>query len=153
MAHTILIWDHQTVRVWRTSRSSASLIQEGEAQDLTALLALMDRAEETFHFGRLLVYLDIPALDHHIERVPKMSPKLQQQLLAQRKLKLYGDEKRSLASIEMGLQGEATHQFYLISSLPREITSAISGWALRNAVLLDGVYSLPYALTLSLIHI
>ncbi len=98
MAHTTLIWDHQTVRIWRISRSSASLIQEGEAQDLTALLALLDRAEETFHFGRLLVYLDSPALDHHIERVPKMAPKLQQQLLVQRKLKLYGDEKRSLAS-------------------------------------------------------
>ena len=126
--------------------SNKSLIQEGEAQDLTALLALLDRAEETFQFSRLLVYLDIPALDHHLERVPKMAPKLQQQLLVQRKLKLYGDEKRSLASIEMGLQGEATHQFYFISSLPHEIASAISGWALRNGVLLDGVYSLPYAL-------
>lgn len=147
MAHTILIWDHQIAQVWRTSRSSASLIQEGEAQNLTALLALLDRAEETFHFGRLLVYLDIPALDHHIERVPRMSQKLQQQLLAQRKLKLYGDEKRSLASTEMGLQSEATHQFFLISSLPHETTSAISGWALRNGVLLDGAYSLPYALT------
>ncbi|MEC7231052.1 MAG: hypothetical protein VXV91_07620, partial [Verrucomicrobiota bacterium] len=136
-----------SAQVWRTSRSSASLIQEGKAQDLTALLALLDRAEETFHFGRLLVYLDIPALDHHIERVPRMSQKLQQQLLAQRKLKLYGDEKRSLASTEMGLQSEATHQFYLISSLPYETTSAISGWALRNGVLLDGTYSLPYALT------
>jgi hypothetical protein len=123
------------------------LIQEGEAQDITALLALLDRAEETFQFGRMLVYLDIPALDHHIERVPKMAPKLQQQLLVQRKLKLYGDEKRSLASTEMGLQGEASHQFYLISSLPHGIASAISGWALRKAVLLDGVYSLPYALT------
>ena len=147
MAHTTLIWDHQTVRIWRTSRSGASLIQEGEAHDITALLALLDRAEETFQFGRMLVYLDIPALDHHIERVPKMEPKLQQQLLVQRKLKLYGDEKRSLASTEMGLQGEASHQFYLISSLPHEIASAISGWALRKAVLLDGVYSLPYALT------
>ena len=147
MANTTLIWDHQTVRIWRTSRSGASLIQEGEAQDLTALLALLDRAEETFQFGRMLVYLDIPALDHHLERVPKMAPKLQQQLLVQRKLKLYGDEERSLASTEMGLQGEATHQFYFISSLPHEIASAISGWALRNAVLLDGVYSLPYALT------
>ena len=147
MAHTTLIWDHHTVRIWRTSRSGSSLIQEGEAQDLTALLALLDRAEKTFQFGRLLVYLDIPALDHHLERVPKMAPKLQQQLLAQRKLKLYGDEKRSLASVEMGLQGEVTHQFYFISSLPHDIASAISGWALRNAVLLDGVYSLPYALT------
>ena len=147
MALTTLIWDHNTVRIWRISRSSTSLIQEGEAQDLTALLALLDRSEESFHFGRLLVYLDIPALDHHIERVPKMAPKLQQQLLVQRKLKLYGDEERSLASTEMGLQGEATHQFYLISSLPHEITSAISGWALRNCVLLEGVYSLPYALT------
>jgi len=147
MAHTTLIWDHHTVRIWRTSRSGASLIQEGEAQDITALLALLDRAEETFQFGRLVVYLDIPALDHHLERVPKMAPKLQQQLLVQRKLKLYGDEKRSLASIEMGLQSEATHQFYFISSLPHEIPSALSGWALRNGVLLDGLYSLPYALT------
>ena len=116
MAHTLLIWDHRTVRVWRTSRSSASLVQEGEAQDLTALLALLDRAEETSHFGRLLVYLDIPALDHHIERVPKMAPKLQQQLLVQRKLKLYGDEKRSLASTEMGLQGEATAIFISLAA-------------------------------------
>ena len=147
MAHTTPIWDHHTVRIWRTSRSGSSLIQEGEAQDLTALLALLDRAEETFQFSRLLVYLDIPALDHHLERVPKMAPKLQKQLLVQRKLKLYGAEERSLASIEMGLQGEATHQFYFISSLPHEIASALSDWALRNAVLLDGVYSLPYALT------
>ena len=147
MAQTTLIWDHDKVRIWRTSRSSVSLIQEGEAQDLTALLALLDSTKESSQFGRLLVYLDIPELDHHIERVPKMAPKLQQQLLVQRKLKLYGDEKRSIASTEMGLQSEATHQFYLISSLPHEITSAISGWALRNAVLLDGVYSLPYALT------
>ena len=66
MANTTLIWDHHTVRIWRTSRSGASLIQEGEAQDLTALLALLDRAEETFQFGRLVVYLDIPALDHHL---------------------------------------------------------------------------------------
>ena len=110
----------------------------------------LDRAEETFHFGRLLVYLDIPALDHHIERVPKMALNYSNNF-AQRKLKLYGDEKRSLASTEMGLQGEATHQFYLISSLPHEITSAISGWALRNSVLLDGVYSLPYALLVSTI--
>ena len=147
MVHTTLIWDHRTVRIWRTSRSGASLIQEGEAQDITALLALLNHAEEIFHFGRLLVYLDIPALDHHLERVPAIAPKLQQQLLAQRKLKLYGDEKRSLASTEMGLHSEATHQFYFISSLPLEIASAISGWALRNGVLLDGVYSLPYALT------
>lgn len=135
------------VRIWRTSRSGASLIQEGEARDITALLVFLDRAQETFQFGRLLVYLDIPALDHHLERVPKMAPKLQQQLLVQRKLKLYGDEERSLASIEMGLQVEATHQFYFISSLPHEIASTISGWALRNGVLLDGVYSLPYAVT------
>lgn len=147
MARTTLIWDHHTARIWRTSRSGASLIQEGEARDITALLALLDSAQETFQFGRLRVYLDIPALDHHLERVPKMAPKLQQQLLVQRKLKLYGDEERSLASIEMGLQGEASHQFYFISSLPHEIASAISGWALRSGVLLDGVYSLPYALT------
>ena len=102
MAQTTLIWDHDKVRIWRTSRSSVSLIKEGEAQDLTALLALLDSTEESFQFGRLLVYLDIPALDHHIERVPKMAPKLQQQLLVQRKLKLYGDEKRSIASTEMG---------------------------------------------------
>ena len=117
MARTTLIWDHHTARIWRTSRSGASLIQEGEARDITALLVLLDRAQETYHYGRLRVYLDIPALDHHLERVPKMAPKLQQQLLVQRKLKLYGDEERSLASIEMGLQGEATHQFFFISSL------------------------------------
>jgi hypothetical protein len=75
-----------------------------------------------------------------------MAPKLQQQLLVQRKLKLYGDEERSSASKEMGLQGEASHQFYFICSLPNEIASALSDWALRNAVLLDGLYSLPYAL-------
>ena len=99
MAH--VVWDHQTVRVWRTSRSGKRF---RKAKRRTSLLCWhLDRAEETFHFGRLLVYLDVPSLDHHIERVPKMAPKLQQQLLVQRKLKLYGDEKRSLASTEMGL--------------------------------------------------
>ena len=147
MAHTTLILDHHTARIWRTSRSGARLIQEAEAQDVTALLALLDSAEETLQIGRLRVYLDIPALDHHLERVPKMAPKLQQQLLEQRKLKLYGTEERSSAASEMGLQGEAAHQFYIISSLPHEIPSAIAHWALRNGVLLVGVFSLPYALS------
>jgi HSP20 family molecular chaperone IbpA len=147
MAHTTLIWDHHTVRIWRTSRSGARLIQEGEAQDVTALLLLLDRAEETLQIGRLRVYLDIPALDHHLERVPKMAPKLQQQLLEQRKLKLYGTEERSSAASEMGLHGEAAHQFYIVSSLPHEIPSAIAHWALRNGVLLVGVFSLPYVLS------
>ena len=86
MAHTTLIWDHHTARIWRTSRSGARVIQEAEAQDVTALLALLDSAEETLQIGRLRVYLDIPALDHHLERVPKMAPKLQQQLLEQNRV-------------------------------------------------------------------
>ena len=147
MARTTLIWDHHTVRIWRTSRSGAHLIQEAEVADVAALLALLDSAEETLQVGRLQVYLDIPALDHHLEHVPKIAPKLQRQLLEQRKLKLYGEEDRTSVATEMGLQGDSPHQFYFISSLPNEIPSAIGRWALRNGVLLDGVFSLPYALS------
>ena len=107
MARTTLIWDHHTVRIWRTSRSAADLIQEAEVADVAALLALLDSAEETLQVGRLRVYLDIPALDHHLEHVPKMAPKLQRQLLEQRKLKLYGEEDRTSVATEMGCRATA----------------------------------------------
>ena len=52
MAQTILIWDHDKVQIWRASRAGASLIQEGDAQDLTALLALLDKIEKSFQLDQ-----------------------------------------------------------------------------------------------------
>ncbi|MEC8189920.1 MAG: hypothetical protein VX033_01895, partial [Verrucomicrobiota bacterium] len=112
-AHTI-IWDHNTVRIWRISKSGGHLIKEANIEDISGFLSVLDAETKSLGISRIRIYIDLPSLDHHLERVPKIAPKLQQQLLQQRKIKLYGNEDRCWVATDMHLQREGAHQFYLV---------------------------------------
>ena len=146
MAYVSIIWDQSSVRVWKIKRSSAHFLKEFSAYDVTSLLSQLDAQLTELKITHLRLYVDLPELDHHIERVPKIAPKLRKQLLEQRKIKMYGNEARVLVSKEMDLDIEAAQSFYLISSLPEKISSLITDWALKNGILVEGIYSLPQSI-------
>lgn len=146
MANVSIIWDQSSVRVWKIKRSSAHFLKEFSAYDVTSLLSQLDAQLTELKITHLCLYVDLPELDHHIERVPKIAPKLRKQLLEQRKIKMYGNEARVLVSKEMDLDIEAAQSFYLISSLPEKISSLITDWALKNGILVEGIYSLPQSI-------
>ena len=145
-AHTI-IWDHNTARIWRSSKSTVLLLKQVSIEDITGFLSVLDAETKSLGISRIRIYIDLPSLDHHLERVPKIAPKLQQLLLQQRKIKLYGNEDRCWVASDMQLQREGAHQFYLVSSLPNSIAGAIANWALLNGVYLEGIFSLPFAMS------
>ena len=146
MANISIIWDQSSVRVWKIKRSSAHFLKEFSAYDVTSLLSQLDAQLTELKITHLFLYVDLTELDHHIERVPKIAPKLRKQLLEQRKIKMYGNEARVLVSKEMDLDIEAAQSFYLISSLPEKISSLITDWALKNGILVEGIYSLPQSI-------
>ena len=146
MAYVSIIWDQSSVRVWKIKRSSAHFLKEFSAYDVTSLLSQLDAQLTELKITHLRLYVDLPELDHHIERVPKIAPKLRKQLPEQRKIKMYGNEARVLVSKEMDLDIEAAQSFYLISSLPEKISSLITDWALKNGILVEGIYSLPQSI-------
>ena len=146
MAYVSIIWDQSSVRVWKIKRSSAHFLKEFSAYDVASLLSQLDAQVTELKITHLRLYVDLPELDHHIERVPKIAPKLRKQLLEQRKIKMYGNEARVLVSKEMDLDIEAAQSFYLISSLPEKISSLITDWALKNGILVEGIYSLPQSI-------
>ena len=146
MVASTIIWDHNALQIWRTSKSDARLLKKANVEDVTEFLSLLEAESKSLGISRIRIYIDLPSLDHHLERVPKIAPKLQQQLLQQRRIKLYGNEDRCWVASDMQLQREGAHQFYLVSSLPNSIAGAIAKWALQNGVYLEGIFSLPFAL-------
>ena len=149
MAHFSIIWDQSSVGIWKTNRSGAQLLKEFSADDVASLLSQLEAQAAALKITHLRLYVDLPELDHHIERVPNIAPKLQKQLLEQRKLKMYGDEARVLVSKKMSLDIEASQLFYLISSLPENISTLITGWTKANGILLEGIFSLPQSIAYS----
>jgi hypothetical protein len=148
MALTLIIWDHQTVCFWRTTRSGARLLHKAESNDVSQFLALLDSQAELLKIVRFRLYLDLPSLDHHLERVPKIAPKMQKQLLQQRKKMHYGDEERAWAAVPMRSRNLGTQQLFLVSNLSNDVPRAIGDWSLKRGIVLEGVFSLPYALSL-----
>ena len=146
MARTSIIWNHRNLQIWRLRGSRAELLHEAEVDSVDTLISVLEREAKELKISKLRVYLDRPELDHHIERVPQMTPKLRQQLLKQRKIKLYGNEDRVWVSHDMALNPAGAQHFYFISSLPNLISRAIAEWAFGNAILLEGIFSLPLAL-------
>ena len=146
MAYFSIIWDQSSVEIWKTKRSGAQLLKEFSADNVDSLLSQLEAQTAALKITHLRIYVDLPELDHHIERVPNIAPKLRKQLLEQRKLKMYGDEARVLVSKKMHLDIEASQLFYLISSLPENISTLITDWAKLNGVLLEGIFSLPQSI-------
>ena len=146
MAHFSIIWDQSSVGIWKTNRSGAQLLKEFSADDVDSLLSQLESQAAALKITHLRLYVDLPELDHHIERVPKIAPKLRKKLLEQRKLEMYGDETRVMVSKEMNLDIEASQLFYLISSLPENISTLITDWTKVNGILLEGIFSLPQSI-------
>lgn len=146
MARSTIIWNHRTLQIWRLRGSRAELLHEAEVDSVDAMISTLESEAKRLKISKLRVYLDRPELDHHIERIPEMTPRLRQQLLKQRKIKLYGDEDRVWVSHDMSLDPAGAQHFYFIGSLPNLISHAIADWAFENAILLEGIFSLPLAL-------
>ena len=126
MARTTIIWNHRNLQIWRLRGSRAELLHEAEVDSVDTLISVLESEAKGLKISKLRVYLDRPELDHHIERVPQMTPKLRQQLLKQRKIKLYGNEDRVWVSHDMALNPAGAQHFYFISSLPNLISRAIA---------------------------
>ena len=89
MAHVSIIWDQSSVRIWKTKRSSANFLKEFTAHDVVSFLSKLDTEIVALKITHLHIYVDLPGLDHHIERVPRITKKLRDQLLEQRKVTMY----------------------------------------------------------------
>lgn len=148
MGNTTLIWDHHRVALWRAGRKGCVNLAEGVASNVDAVVDFVDLHADALSITRLRVYLDLPDLDHNLERIPEIGSKLQKQLLEQRNKKHYGNEPRAWSASSMLLEGEAGHQFHFVSSLPQAYVLPLSRWALAAGVYFEGVYSLPQALSL-----
>lgn len=147
MGTTTLIWDQTRVVLWRAGRQGCVTLADGVASTAEAVVDFLESHADSLSISRLRIYIDLPALDHHLERIPQIAPKLQQQLLEQRKKKLYGEAPRAWSASPMHLNEQGPHHFYFVSSLPQDMTNALARWALAAGVYFEGIYSLPYALS------
>ena len=125
MAHISIIWDQSSVRIWKTKRASANFLKEFTAHDVASFLSKLDTEIVTLKITHLRIYVDLPGLDHHIERVPAITKKLRSQLLDQRKINMYGEEARVLVSKEIKLGMGHAQLFYLITTLPENISNIV----------------------------
>ena len=149
MAHISIIWDQSSVRIWKIKRSSANFRKEFTAHDVASFLSRLDSEMVSLKITHLRIYVDLPGLDHHIERVPRITKKLREQLLEQRKINMYGEEARVLVSKQINLGIEHAQLFYLITTLPENISKPITNWTRSNGIQLEGIYSLPQAVAYS----
>ena len=69
-----------------------------------------------------------------MERLPPLSGKLQRQLMAQRKEKLYGAVPRSWVAQAMELADKGSHTFHFVASLPEALSEPIARWALKSGI-------------------
>ncbi len=148
MGATTLIWDHNRVALWRAGSKGCVILAEGVASNIDAVVDFLELHADASSITRLRIYVDLPELDHNLERIPRIGSKLQKQLLEQRSKKHYGNESRAWSAISMLLEGEAGHQFYFVSSLPQGSVLPLSRWALAAGIYFEGIYSLPQALSL-----
>jgi hypothetical protein len=145
---TTLIWDHHRVALWRAGRQGCVMLADGAASNAEAVVDFLESHADALSISRLRIYVDLPGLDHHLERIPQIGVKLQKQLLEQRSKKNYGNEARAWSASPMQLEEKTAHQFHFVSSLPRDSVLPLARWALAAGVYFEGIYSLPQALSL-----
>jgi hypothetical protein len=117
-------------------------------EKVEGVLGFLKEHERKLRISHLTIYLDHPALDHHVERLPPLTGKLQRQLMAQRKEKLYGAVPRSWVAQAMELTEKGAHSFHFVASLPEALSEPIARWALKSGIVLEGIFSLPHALAM-----
>lgn len=148
MAQVYIIWDHGKLTAWRRKGKSAALLAEAPVEKVEGLLDFLKTHERKLRISHLTIYLDHSSLDHHVERLPPLSGKLQRQLMAQRKEKLYGAVPRSWVAQAMELTDKGSHTFHFVASLPEALSEPIARWALKSGIVLEGIYSLPQILAM-----
>lgn len=146
MARVNIIWDHGKLTAWRRKGKSAVMLAEAPVEKVEGLLDFLKTQERKLRISHLAIYLDHGSLDHHVERLPPLSGKLQRQLMAQRKEKLYGSVPRSWVAHAMELTEKGAHSFHFVASLPEALSEPIANWALKSGIILEGIFSLPHAL-------
>ena len=80
MSHISIIWDQSSVGIWKTNQSGAQLLEEFSADNVDSLLSQLESHATLLKITHLRLYVDLPELDHHIERVPNIAPKLRKPL-------------------------------------------------------------------------
>ena len=143
---TRVIWDHGEVRIWRAASRGVECLAEGQAEDAEALVAFLQLHSGLLSGSRLTLLLDHPLLDHRLERIPRMSKKLQRQLLEQRQQKTYGKEPRNWSALALPAEEAGTQDLRLVASFPAGLNGPVAAWALRAGIYLEGIFSLPAAL-------
>jgi hypothetical protein len=124
------------------------MLAEAPVEKVEGVLGFLKEHERKLRISHLTIYLDHPALDHHVERLPPLTGKLQRQLMAQRKEKLYGAVPRSWVAQAMELTEKGAHSFHFVASLPEALSEPIARWALKSGIVLEGIFSLPHALAM-----
>ena len=147
---TRVIWDHGEVRIWRSDKSTVACLAVGQAEDAEALVAFLQSHYRLLAGSRLTILLDHPHLDHRIERIPKITKKLQRQLLEQRQQKTYGKETRHWSAYALHIEEAGNQDLRLLASFPAGLNRPITAWALRMGIYLEGIFSLPAALAVSM---
>lgn len=147
MSKIVLVLDYTVAHVWRVNGSQVVRLAKESVGGVEEVCNLLSRTMRGFSDSTLRVLIDLPELDHHVERVPRMARKLQNKLLEQRKLKIYGNEPRSWVSAPLDAGAGDASDFYIIGSLPTKIPDAIAEWCQREGCCLEGVFSWPYALS------
>ncbi|MEN8661030.1 MAG: hypothetical protein ABF330_00895 [Lentimonas sp.] len=140
-----IIWDHGDVRVLRRRRSGIECIAQGTADDADALVTFLKSHYRQLAGCRMAILLDHPFLDHRLERIPNLSPKLQRQLLEQRHQKVYGKELRYWRAVPLEFESGRDQQVQLLASFPSRLNDLIAAWALSAGIYLEGLFSLPAA--------
>lgn len=143
---TRVIWDHGEVRIWRAASRGVECLAEGQAEDAETLVAFLQLHSGLLSGSRLTLLLDHPLLDHRLERIPRMSKKLQRQLLEQRQQKTYGKEPRNWSALALPAEEVGTQDLRLVASFPAGLNGPVAAWALRAGIYLEGIFSLPAAL-------
>jgi len=149
MSKTIVIWNHQKLRIWRVRGSKVDLQRDTEIRSVEDCIEVLDGMLGELSGTRLCFLIDQPELDHHIERIPRLPSKLRKQLLNQRQDKLYGDEEREWVAHPMSLEQNNGQGVYLLCSLPRKLVQSINVWSEKNGLQFGGVFSLPLAVAMA----
>lgn len=149
MSHVYIIWDNGQLSAWRKNKKSIVLLEDTFVEKTEDLLAFLTKNVRKLRISSLTLLMDHASLDHHVERLPLLSTKLQSQMMVQRKEKRYGQAQRTWVAQLMTLSIQNSHSFYLVASLPVEISEPISTWALKFGVIMHGIYSLPHSLGIS----
>ena len=145
--HLKVIWDHDSLTVWRGDQLLASA---AGVEDAAAVIEFLLPYCSSYWRTQLTLFVDRACLDHRLESIHTLSKKLQRQLLEQRQFKHYGQDgnlMRNWTSLPLVSDAIAAKQeLHLTASLPSSEVEAISVWARLSGVTLTGIFSLPAAL-------